>query len=90
MQRAFGDTVRAVKTARAKPLLLIAAVALSFALYRTGLLARFTDLATWRAFTAEHGVLASGGYTLMHTALAGIGVPSIVFLIPAPLVFPSH
>lgn len=74
----------------ARPLAFVACIALAMTLRHAGYLDRFLAVEGWRAFSDEHRVTAEIGYVVMHTVLAGIGVPSILFLIPAPLMFPVH
>lgn len=56
----------------------------------TGHLSTLTSLSTYREVLARNVALGSLAYVVVHGLLAAVGIPSVVFLVPAPLVFGTH
>ena len=61
-------------------------VALAFQL---GVVDSLKDPSSWRVLVAQHAVVGAVLYVVAHALAAAAGIPSVVFLVPATLIFPK-
>lgn len=80
-----GSHRRPVNLRRA--LLLFACVALSVAVYATGVLDVLTEPERFRELAVENESAFAASYVLVLTVVSALGIPGIIFMVPAPLVF---
>jgi uncharacterized membrane protein YdjX (TVP38/TMEM64 family) len=68
-------------------LILFACVALSATVYTTGVLDVLTEPERLRSLAVENESAFAAAYVLVLTVVSALGIPGIIFMVPAPLVF---
>ncbi len=83
------DSIRPARPSRAatKVLVALACVAVVLVAWSTGLLDLLGDPLRVRDLLREGGSASWIGYLAVFTVLAAVGIPSVVFLVPMPLVW---